>query len=55
MGFFDNILLALKASDKQQVFKDEELDKQRMEEKAIPMRAMMLMKRNTDDNEEVYL
>ena len=59
MGFLVYILLALKASDKQNVFKDEEVDKQRMEEKEkegkeIPMRAMMLMKGNTDDDEEVY-
>ena len=59
MGFLVYILLALKASDKQKVFKDEEVDKQRMEEKEkegkeIPMRAMMLMKGNTDDDEEVY-
>ena len=54
MGFLVNILLALKASDKQGVFQDEEVDKQRVEEKAkdgkgIPM---MMMKRYTDDEEE---
>ena len=53
-----NILLALKASDKQ-CFKDEEVDKLRVEERAkdgeeIPMRAITMMKRNTNDNEEVY-
>ena len=40
-------------------FKDEEVDKLRVEEKAkdgeeIPMRAMTMMKRNTNENEEVY-
>ena len=40
-------------------FKDEEVDKLRVEEKAkdgeeIPMRAMTMMKRNTNDDEEVY-
>ena len=49
MTFLVNILLALKASDKQSVFWDEEVDKQRVEEKAkdgkeIPMRPMTMMK-----------
>ena len=52
-------MLALKTSDKQEVFKDDQVDKERMEEKEkdgkeIPMRTMMQMKRFTYDDEEVY-
>ena len=58
MGFLVNILLALKASDKQSVLKDEKVDKLGVEEKAkdgeeIPMRAIMMM-RNTNDDKAVY-
>ena len=59
MGFLVNILLALKASDKQSVLKDEKVDKLGVEEKAkdgeeIPMRAITMMKRNTNDDKAVY-
>ena len=52
-------MLALKASAKQIVFKDEEVDKLSVEDRAkdgeeIPMRAIMMMKRKTNDDEEVY-
>ena len=46
MGFLVYILLALKASDKQKVFKDEEVDKQRMEEKE------KRGERNTDESND---
>ena len=53
-----NILLDLKAFDKQS-FKDEKVDKLGVEEKAkdgeeIPMRAITMMKRNTNDDKAVY-
>ena len=59
MGTLVNTLLTFKASDEQNVFQDEEVKKQRVEEKEkdgkeIPMRAMMMMKRNIDDNEEEF-
>ena len=58
MGFLENILLALKASDKKSVL-SEEVDKLRVEEKGkyrreLPMIAMTMMKWNTNDDEKVY-
>ena len=56
MGFLIKVLLALKAFDKLSVFKDEEVDKQMVDEKAkdrkeTSMRAMTMMWRITDYDE----
>ena len=58
-GVFGEYLARFEGIWQTKCFKDEEVDKLWVEEKAkdgeeIPMRAVTMMKRNTNDNEEVY-
>ena len=53
MGFWINIWLALKASDKQiKELAKKKVGKEGKRSKGIPLRAILMMKRNTNDDDE---